>query len=109
MPARVLDWKIKNILFCSIIPCLQLHQVYVIVNSVYIVKLTPLTFLLDLSKTLYIRGEFNKFVELGIFLYNSRFLFSFLCIVNVCHLNDNSRSVNTYIFCSHFLFENLYP
>ena len=31
-----------------------------------------------------IRGEFNKFVELGIFLYNSRFLFSFLCSVNLC-------------------------
>ena len=56
-----------------------------------------------------IRGEFNKFVELGIFLYNSRFLFSFLCSVNLYQLNDNSRSVNTYIFCSFFLFENLYP
>ena len=56
-----------------------------------------------------IRGEFNKFVELGIFLYNSRFLFSFLCSVNLCQLNDNSRSVNTYIFCSYYLFENLYP
>ena len=55
-----------------------------------------------------IRGEFNKFVELGIFLHNSRFLFSFLCSVNLCQLNDNSCSVNTYIFCSYFLFENLY-
>ena len=56
-----------------------------------------------------IREEFNKFVELGIFLYNSRFFFSFLCSVKLCQLNDNSRSVNTYIFCSYFLFENLYP
>ena len=58
---------------------------------------------------LHSQGEFNKFVELGIFLYNSRFLFSFLCSVNLCQLNDNSRSVNRYIFCSYFLFENLYP
>ena len=49
-----------------------------------------------------IRGEFNKFVELGIFLYNSRLLFSFLCSVNLCQLNDNSRSVNTYIFALTF-------
>ena len=32
-----------------------------------------------------------------------------MCSVNLCQLNDNSRSVNTYIFCSYFLFENLYP
>ena len=31
---------------------------------------------------LMIRGEFNKFVELGIFLYNSRFLFSLLEVYN---------------------------
>ena len=41
-----------------------------------------------------IRGEFSNFVECGIFLYNSRFLFTFLCSVNLCHLNDNSHSVN---------------
>ena len=56
-----------------------------------------------------LQGEFNKFVELSIFLYNSRFLFSFLCSVYLCQLNDNSCSVNMCIFCSYFLFENLYP
>ena len=45
---------------------------------------------------------FNKFVELSVFLYNSRFLFSFLCSVNLCQLNDNSRSVNMYIFALIF-------
>ena len=53
-----------------------------------------------------IRGQFNKFVELGIFLYNSRFLFLQCKPLSV---DDNSRSVNTYVFCSYFLFENLYP
>ena len=40
-----------------------------------------------------LRAEFNKFVELGIFLYNSRFLSSFLCSVKLCQCNDNSRLV----------------
>ena len=39
----------------------------------------------------------NKFVELGILLYNSRFFFLFLYSINLCQLNDNSRPVNTYI------------
>ena len=33
----------------------------------------------ELSLVNMVRGDFNKFENLGIFLYNSRFLFSFLC------------------------------
>ena len=47
-------------------------------------------------------GQYYKFVELCIFLYNLRFLFSFLCRVNICQLNDNSHSINTYIFALTF-------
>ena len=42
-----------------------------------------------------LRAEVYKFVELGIFLYNSKFLLSFVCGISHCQLNDNSRSVNT--------------
>ena len=49
------------------------------------------------------RGEVNKFVALGIFLYNSKFSFIFLYNIKLCWLNDNSHSVNTYIFALTFL------
>ena len=46
-----------------------------------------------------LRGEFNKLV----FFYTIHdFFFLFLCSVNLFQLNDNSRSVNTYIFALTF-------
>ena len=86
-------------MFQTVITKLQTFSIYGMFMYVVVVH----------SKLLVVRVEFNKFVELGIFLYNSRFLFSYLCSVNLCQLNGNSRSVNTYIFRSYFLFENLYP
>ena len=43
------------------------------------------------------------------FLYNSRFLFFIFVQCKPFSVECNSRSVNTYGFCSYFLFENLYP
>ena len=53
---------------------------------------------------LYVQGEVNKFVECGIFLYNSRFV-SFLCSEDLCQLQDNSRSVNNVFRSTYNLFE----
>ena len=57
----------------------------------------------------YTRGGVNKFVELCIFVYNSKFLLSYLCRRNLCQSNDNSHGINPYLFCFYFLLENLYP
>ena len=45
---------------------------------------------------------------LSVFVYTIQDFFSRLCSVSLYQLNDYSRLVNTYIFRSHFLFENLY-
>ena len=59
--------------------------------------------LVNIIATLYIRGTFNMFVERGFFYTIQDFFFSsFLCSVNLCQLNDISRSVNAYIFAFSF-------
>ena len=52
---------------------------YSLISNLNIARFSP-CFTLD---NRYIRGKFNKFVELRIFLYNSRYLFSFLSSVNL--------------------------
>ena len=63
------------------------------------------------SPSLLILGAVNKFLEPGNFLYNSKFLLSFLCstCIYLHQLNDNSHSVSSYFLSSYFLLEDLYP
>ena len=60
----------------------------------------PLMWMMPLHLHINQKSDYDDYDELGIFLYNSRFLFSFLCSVNLCQLNGDSCLVNTYIICS---------
>ena len=79
--------------------CFLIYRYFTAVNDIKQYK--------NISK---VGGEVIKFVELGIFLYNSKSLLSFLCSINlVSRMITAAQSALTFFFLLTFFLENLYP